>query len=120
MKKLVTIVAVILISLSGNLLAAGVWDNSVTIVGLNPNGDWQSPIEVRIKIKTKGGSGCEVIKFRPGKGNIQNSPEGIGAVNRIYSTALAAFMSEKKISIWVYDIPNCFGLMLVIGDTGGF
>lgn len=28
----------------------------------------------------------------------------------------AAYMSSKPVSIWVYDIPNCYGLMLAIGD----
>ncbi len=72
------------------------------------------------KKTTGGNSGCTVVKFKPGFGNIPNDADGIDARNRIYSAALAAFLSNKTVSIWVYDVPNCYGSMLIIGDAAPF
>jgi hypothetical protein len=103
-----------------NAFAVGVWDDNVVLVGLNPNGNYQGGDEVRIKKATGGASGCTVVKFRPGFGNLPSDGNGIDARNRIYATALAAFMADKPVSIWVWDTTNCYGLMLVFTDSSGF
>lgn len=103
-----------------NAFATGVWDDNVTLVGVNPNGNSQGGDEVRIKKATGGNSGCTVVKFRPGFGNITSDSNGIDARNRIYATALGAFLSDKPVSIWVWDTTNCYGLMLVFTDSSGF
>lgn len=103
-----------------NAFAAGVWDDNVVLVGLNPSGNYQTGDEVRIKKTSGGSSGCTVVKFRPGYGNIPPDSTGIDARNRIYATALAAFLSDKPVSIWVWDTTNCYGLMLVFTDSSGF
>ena len=120
MKMMKLTIYVSLIVLTSSVYAVGTWDKGETILGLNPNGDFVAGDEVRIKKASTGTSGCEVVKFKPGFGNIPNDPNGIATRDRIYSTALAAFLAGKKVSIWVYDVPNCYGLMLTIGDTNPF
>ena len=100
--------------------AAGVWDDNVTIVGVNPNGNYQTGGEVRIKKASGGNSGCTVVIFSPGFGNIPSDSNGIDARNRIYATALAAYMSNIPVSVWVWDTTNCYGLSLVFTNTSGF
>lgn len=99
---------------------SGTWDDNVTLVGVNPNGNYQGGDEVRIKKTSAGNSGCTVVKFRPGFGNIPADDNGIAARNRIYVTALAAYLSDKPVSIWVWDTAACYGLMLVFTDSFGF
>jgi hypothetical protein len=123
MKKTLVVVACLVLSLvciSGDALAVGVWDIGVTIVGVSPNGDWQSGDEVRIKLATTGASGCQIIRFKPGFGHLPDDFNGEAARNRIYAAALAALLSQKQVSVWVYDTTDCYGLMLTIGDTGPF
>ena len=108
------------ISCVSSAFAAGVWDDNATLLGVNPNGNYQGGDEIRIKKATAGSSGCTVVKFRPGFGNITSDSNGIDARNRIYATALAAYLSDKPVSIWVWDTANCYGLMLVLSDSGGF
>ena len=100
--------------------ADGVWDDNVVLIGLNPNGNFQGGDEVRIKKATGGASGCTIVKFRPGFGNLPADSSGIDARNRIYAAALAAFMADKPVSIWVWDTTNCYGLMLEFTDGSPF
>lgn len=103
-----------------SVFAAGVWDDNVLLVGVNPNGNYLGGDEVRIKKNSTGTSGCTVVKFRPGFGNIPADSNGVDARERIYALALTAFMTDKPVSIWVWDTTNCYGLMMVFTDTGGF
>ena len=100
--------------------AAGVWDDNVILVGLNPNGNYAGGDEVRIKKASGGNSGCTVVKFRPGSGSIPADATGIAVRDRIYATALAAYLSDKPVSIWVWDTADCYGVMLVFTDSTGF
>jgi hypothetical protein len=105
---------------AGNAEALGVWDMNVTPVGLNPNGDYVNGDEVRIKKANGNTSGCTVVKFRTGYGNIPANENGVAARNRIYATALAAYLADKPVSIWVWDTANCYGLMLEFTDANAF
>jgi len=104
---------------SNPAFAVGVWDDNVTLLGVSPNGEWSTGDDVRIK-KAAGGSGCTVVKFRPGYGSIPATSVGIDVRNRIYATALAAYIAAKPVSIWVYDIPNCYGVALIFTNSSGF
>jgi hypothetical protein len=105
---------------TNSAFAVGVLDDNATLVGLNPNGNYIGGDEVRIKKASAGASGCTVVKFRPGFGNLPADANGIAARDRIYATALAAYLSDKPVSIWVWDTANCYGLMLVFTDTSAF
>lgn len=105
---------------AGSGSAAGVWDVDVTLLGVNPNGDYQSGDEVRIKKSTPSSSGCTVVKFRPGYGNLPGGEVGVAARDRIYATALAAFLAGQPVSIWVWDVTNCYGVMLEFTDSAPF
>lgn len=98
---------------------AGVWDDNVVLLGVNANGSYQIADEVRIKKASGGNSGCTVVKFRPGSGSIPADTNGTAARDRIYATALAAYLTDKPVSIWVWDT-NCYGVMLVFTDSSGF
>ena len=99
-----------------NAFAVGTWDLNATLVGINANGDYIGGEEVRVKKTDTGSSGCAVVKFKPGQGNIPATAAGAAARDRIYAAALAALMAGSPVSIWVYDTTNCYGVMLVVGD----
>jgi len=122
MKRIIVIAILLLICLfsANNSFATGVWDQSTVLVGVNPNADWQTGDTVSVKKAALGPSGCTVVKFRPGYGNMPLADNGIAARNRIFATALAAYLSATPVSIWVYDTANCYGLMLEFTDSAPF
>jgi hypothetical protein len=122
MKKIFLAVIATVVTFAGfsnSAFATGVWDDNVTLLGVSPNGDYAAGDDVRVK-KAAGNSGCTVVKFRPGSGNIPATSVGIDARNRIYATALAAYLVDKPVSIWVYDTVNCYGVALIFTDSSGF
>ena len=100
-----------------NAFAVGIWDQNAMLVGVNANADYVGGEEVSVKKSTAGVSGCAVVKFKPGQGNIPATAAGAAARDRIYAAALAALMAGSPVSIWVYDTTNCYGVMLVVGDS---